>query len=61
MLVLGRKKDERIHIGNDIVIVVNRCGVNQVSLAIEAPKDVKVVRGELFNRKESTDDNRSCN
>ena len=57
MLVLGRKKDERIHIGNDIVIVVNQCGVNQVSLAIEAPKDVKVVRGELFNRKESTDDN----
>jgi carbon storage regulator len=57
MLVLGRKKDEFIVIGGNIRIVVNRCGVNQISLAIDAPEDVSIVRGELLDRKESTDGN----
>ena len=57
MLVLGRKKDEFIVIGGNIRIVVNRCGVNQISLAIDAPEEVSIVRGELLDRKESTDGN----
>lgn len=61
MLVLGRKKDECIVIGENIRIVVNRCGVNQISLAIDAPKDVSVVRGELLDRKESSNDNTASN
>lgn len=64
MLVLGRKKDEAILIGNDIKIVVNKCGLNQISLAIHAPKDVSIVRGELVKksqRKESSHDNTNGN
>lgn len=64
MLVLGRKKDEAILIGNEIKIVVNKCGLNQISLAIHAPKDVSIVRGELvkkIQRKDSDHDNTASN
>lgn len=61
MLVLGRKKDECIVINGNIRVVVNRCGVNQISLAIDAPKNVSVVRGELLDRKESSNDNTASN
>ncbi|MDA8744402.1 carbon storage regulator CsrA [Rubripirellula amarantea] len=47
MLVLSRKADESIQIGNDIVIKVIRVQGNRVRLAIEAPKEIRVVRGEL--------------
>lgn len=46
MLVLGRRKDEWIRIGDNIRIVVIRAG-DKVRLGIEAPKGVPVVRGEL--------------
>ena len=47
MLVLNRKESERIAIGNDIVITVSRIYGNRVQLAISAPQDVRVLRGEL--------------
>ena len=47
MLVLTRKKSQLIQIGNDIVIKVIRTGPGSVKLGIDAPKDVRVVRGEL--------------
>jgi carbon storage regulator len=47
MLVLSRKSGERIHIGNDIVIEVRRVAGNRVTLALEAPRDVRILRGEL--------------
>lgn len=47
MLVLSRKKDETIRLGNDIEIKVVRVSGNRVRLAIDAPPDVKVLRGEL--------------
>lgn len=47
MLVLSRKQGEQIQIGDGISITINRLSGNRVSLAIEAPKDVKIVRGEL--------------
>lgn len=47
MLVLTRKTDERIHVGNDIVITVVRVSGNRVSLGIEAPAGVRVLREEL--------------
>lgn len=47
MLVLSRKPGERLTIGEDIVLVVNKVSGNRVTLAIEAPQDVRIVRGEL--------------
>ena len=47
MLVLTRKSDESIRIGEDVVIKVIRTGKGTVKLGIEAPADVRILRGEL--------------
>jgi len=46
MLVLSRKKNQSIQIGN-IVITVNQVKKNKVMLGIDAPNEVKILRGEL--------------
>jgi len=48
MLVLSRKVGERIHIGNDIFVEVRRVAGSRVTLAINAPKNVRILRGELM-------------
>lgn len=48
MLVLTRKEKETILIGNDVEIVVIECGNGRVRLAIKAPGDVLILRGELI-------------
>ena len=47
MLVLSRKVGERIRIGDQITIVINRVVGSRVSVGIEAPSQVRIVRGEL--------------
>jgi carbon storage regulator CsrA len=47
MLVLSRKVGEKLVIGDNITVVVSRISGNRVTLAIEAPQDVRIVRGEL--------------
>lgn len=47
MLVLSRKASERINIGDEIVVEVRRVAGNRVTLAIEAPRSVRILRGEL--------------
>lgn len=47
MLVLSRKVNEKIVIGQNIVVVVNRIQGDKVSIGIMAPKEVKVMRGEI--------------
>jgi carbon storage regulator len=47
MLVLSRKEGEKLIVGENITIVVSKISGNRVTLGIEAPRDVKVVRGEL--------------
>ena len=47
MLVLSRKIGEEIIIDGKIRIVVNRISGSRVSLAVDAPSDVRVMRGEL--------------
>lgn len=54
MLVLTRKADEQILIGNDIKITLVRVRGNSVRIGIDAPKDIRVVRGELAS-KDATD------
>lgn len=47
MLVLSRKEGERLLIGDNVVLTVNRIAGNRVAIGIEAPKEVPIVRGEL--------------
>lgn len=47
MLVLTRKQDEMIQIGDSVVIKVIATGRGKVKLGIEAPAHVRVLRGEL--------------
>jgi carbon storage regulator len=47
MLVLSRKEGEKLVVGENITIVVSKISGNRVTIGIEAPRDVKVVRGEL--------------
>ncbi len=49
MLVLSRKKNEKIIIRDDITIVIVEIRGDKVRLGIEAPKDVTVHREEVFN------------
>lgn len=49
MLVLTRKKNESIIIGDDITIVVVEVRGDKVRLGVEAPKDVSVHRREVFD------------
>jgi carbon storage regulator len=48
MLVLSRKRDERIVIGDNIVITVVDVRGDKVRLGIEAPLDVPVHRQEVM-------------
>ena len=54
MLVLSRKIGEKLVIGDNITVVVSRVAGNRVTLGIEAPNDVRIVRGELKNEIEVT-------
>jgi carbon storage regulator len=47
MLVLSRKVGERIHVGNDIILEIRRISGNRVTLALDAPRNVRILRGEL--------------
>ncbi len=55
MLILTRKKDEAIRIGEDIRIVLVQVKGGQVRLGIECPSDTRVLREELYEavRKEN--------
>jgi carbon storage regulator CsrA len=50
VLVLTRKVNERIVIGDDVVVTVLEVRGDQVRLGIEAPRDVKVFREEVLQR-----------
>ena len=48
MLILSRKKDESIVIGDNITISVVDIKGDQVKLGINAPNNVKVFRQEVY-------------
>ena len=50
MLVLSRKKDECIYIGENIRVVVVDIRGDKVQLGVEAPKDVSVFRAEVLEK-----------
>lgn len=49
MLILSRKINEKVMIGEDISISVIEIRGDQVRLGIDAPKNVKVFRQEVFD------------
>ena len=49
MLVLTRKSQDSIRIGDNITVTVLRIKGNMVRIGVEAPESVRIVRGELPN------------
>ena len=49
MLILARKIDEEIKIGQDITVTLIEIHGDQVKIGVEAPKDVRVFRQEVFD------------
>ena len=47
MLILRRKKNESILIGDNIRITIIECASDGVRLAIDAPKQISILREEL--------------
>ena len=50
MLVLTRRINERIIIGDDIIVTVLEVHGDQVRIGIDAPRDIKVFREEVLQR-----------
>ncbi|WP_128659481.1 carbon storage regulator [Paenibacillus sp. 598K] len=48
MLVIGRKPGQTIIINEKIIIKVIKSDEGHLRLAIDAPKDVPIIRGELL-------------
>ncbi|MDU4961061.1 MAG: carbon storage regulator [Sporomusaceae bacterium] len=51
MLVLARKPGEYVMIGKDIMVKVVKGDGKQLRLVIDAPKDLNITRGEIFEDK----------
>lgn len=50
MLILTRRVDERIFIGEDITLCVLDIEGNRVRLGLDAPRDVAILREEVQQR-----------
>jgi carbon storage regulator len=50
MLVLGRKPGEYVMIGKDIMVKVIKSEDGDLRLAINAPKHVTIIRGEIYEK-----------
>lgn len=57
MLVITRKKGESVLIGDDIEISISKIEDGSVKLAISAPKDITILRKEIYNQIEQENKN----
>ncbi len=53
MLILRRKKNESLLIGDNIRITIVECAGDGVRLAIDAPKQISILREELSEAEQS--------
>ena len=55
MLILSRRPGESLTIGDDVVVTVVAVSGNQIRLGITAPREVRVLREEIYKamRKEN--------
>jgi carbon storage regulator len=56
MLVLTRRLNETIRIGDDIEITVTSLSEHRVKIGISAPRDIQVIRGEVLERDQRDSD-----
>lgn len=54
MLVLGRKPGEYVVINDEITVKVVRGAAGQLRLAIDAPKEMVITRGEVYEEQQKT-------
>lgn len=52
MLVLSRREGQKLIMG-DIVLTITKLKGNTVQIGIEAPPEVKILRGELEKKEEA--------
>ena len=50
MLVLSRRLGEKLIIGDNVTITVVRIKGNEIRFSIEAPREIKVNREEVYQR-----------
>ncbi|HOI28392.1 MAG TPA: carbon storage regulator CsrA [Melioribacteraceae bacterium] len=50
MLILTRKIEEEVKIGSDITIKILSISDNQIKIGIDAPNNVQIFRGEVYNK-----------
>lgn len=49
MLILTRRKNEQIMIGDNVTVTIDRIRGGQVRIGIDAPRSIVVTRGELLD------------
>lgn len=54
MLILTRKQNEEIRINKDIIIKVLAINDNQIKIGIDAPLNIEILRGELYDKVKET-------
>jgi len=54
MLVLSRKSGQELRIGDDVVVTVLEVHGNVVKLGIQAPREKRILRGEIQAWREVT-------
>jgi len=56
MLILSRRAEEVICIGDDIEVMVTRIGPNSVRIGVKAPKHINIARKELRTESKAVED-----
>ncbi len=56
MLVLSRKVEQSLNVGDDVVVTVLAIEGDRVKLGIEAPRSVRVLRQEVFQQVRSANE-----
>ena len=47
-MIITRRPGESLRIGDDVTVTVTKIGRGQVGLAIDAPRETKILREELI-------------